>query len=146
MLGGELGYGEEISLLGEGGKLLYDIDFDDLLDRSVKEIGLVEGRTLTVVDEESERVNVEFIITENTEFQVPKVGNIPKKPTPKEVENGEKADNGVAKNGVEKGVDRGKKRAREDDFDDGEFRKRARVGEEGDVILIDEDDDTVMID
>jgi ubiquitin-like 1-activating enzyme E1 B len=145
MLGGDLGYGEEISLLGEGGKLLYDIDFDDLLDRFVKEIGLVEGRTLTVVDEESERVNVEFIITEDTEFHVPRVGTIPRKPTPKEAKNGDNEENGVAKNGVEKGMDGGRKRAREDD-DDGEFRKRARVAEEGDVILIDEDEDTVMID
>ena len=52
------------SLLAEGGKLLYDIDFDDLLNRYVKDIGLIEGRTLTVVDEEDDRVNVEFIISE----------------------------------------------------------------------------------
>jgi hypothetical protein len=135
--GGDLGYGEKNSLLGEGGKLLYDIDFHDLLDQSVKEIGLVEGRTLTVVDEESERVNVEFIIMEYTEFHVPRVGNIPKQPTPKEAENGDDEENGVAKNRVEKGMDGGRKRAREDDVDDEEFRKRARVAEDGDAILID---------
>ena len=89
MLGRNLGYGKEISILGEGGKLLYDIGFDDLLDRCLKEIGLVEGRTLTV-DEELERVNLEFIITEHTDFQVPTVGTIPKKLTPKDMENGEK--------------------------------------------------------
>lgn len=126
-------YGEEISLLAEGGKLLYDVDFDDLLDRPVNEIGLYDGRTLTVVDEEMDRVNVEFIVSEGNEFIVPTVPPIPKKPV-------------TAQNGVENGEGAsGKKRAREEDHDDSEFRKRARVAE-GDLILIDEDDDMIMID
>jgi hypothetical protein len=141
MLHDDLDYGEEISLLGEGGKLLYDIDFEDLLGRSLKDVGLIEGRTLTVVDEETDRVNLEFLITESEGFVTPIVGTIPKKPPVAKQEV-----NGV-ENGIENGV--GKKRAREDD-DDIEFRKKARVGVEGegpnDIILIDEDDDTVMID
>jgi hypothetical protein len=148
MLRDELGYGEEISLLGDGGKLLYDIDFDDLLSRCVQDVGLTEGRTLTVVDEEFDRVNVEFIISEGDEFIIPKdLGTIPKKPVEETSEmNG--VENGLEKhadNGVENNV--GKKRVREDD-DDVAFRKKARVAVEGDrdVILIDEDDDTVMID
>jgi hypothetical protein len=143
MLRDELGYGEEISLLGDGGKLLYDIDFDDLLSRCVQDVGLTEGRTLTVVDEEFDRVNVEFIISEGEEFIIPKdLGTIPRKPVEEKTEM-----NGVEKradNGVENNV--GKKRVREDD-DDVVFRKKARVAVEGnrDVIFIDEDDDTVMI-
>ena len=142
MLSDELGYGEEISLLAEGGKLLYDIDFDDLLSRYVKDIGLVEGRTLTVVDEEDDRVNVEFIISEGETFIPPEMGTIPKKP-PVEHEETNRVENGVTENGVA-----GKKRLREDEDDDLEFRKKARVAVEGtrDIILIDEDDDTVMID
>jgi ubiquitin-like 1-activating enzyme E1 B len=136
MLRDEVGYGEEISLLAEGGKLLYDIDFEDLLDRPVCEIGLVAGRTLTIVDEELNRVNLEFIISAHTEFIVPDISDIPTKPPAIKPENGE----------MENGISKGKKRAREDDDQDDDFRKRARVAEEGDIILIDEDDDTVMID
>lgn len=133
----ELGYGEEISLLGEGGKLLYDVDFDDLLSREFKDIGLVDGRTITVMDDETERVNVEFFISEEAgELKMPALGKIPKKPrSPMEV------------NGIENGV-AGKKRTREED-NDMDVRKKARVREEGgvqDIIVIDEDEDTVMID
>jgi ubiquitin-like 1-activating enzyme E1 B len=135
MLHGTLKYGEEISLLVEGGKLIYDVDFDDLLDRPVGEIGLYDGRTLTVVDEETDRVNVEFIISEGKEFIFPAVPPIPTKPANAQL------------NGVENGEEAsGKKRAREEDHDDSEFRKRARVAEEKDLILIDEDDDMIMID
>ena len=133
----DLDYGEEISLLGEGGKLLFDIDFDDLLDRRVTEIGLTEGHTLTIVDEETDRVNLEFIISDGDTFKMGDVGPIPKKPPPmKEV------------NGVENGVANKGKRAREEDEDDGVFRKKPRVDKESsgeDVIVID-DDDTILID
>ena len=148
MLRDELGYGGEISLLGEGGKLLYDIDFEDQLGKMVGDIGLVEGRTLTVVDEEFDRVNVEFTITEGEEFVIPRnIGTIPKKPVVEKMEaNG--VENGI-ENGVENGV-LGKRRARENDDDDFEFRKKARVVVAGEndrnIIVIDEDDDTVMID
>jgi ubiquitin-like 1-activating enzyme E1 B len=142
MLRGEFGYGEEISLQAEGGKLLYDIDFDDLLDRPLKDLGLHEGRTLIVVDEDTDRVNVEFLISEGEELVIPVLGDIPSKPTEvKAKENG--VENGVDENGT------GKKRQREDD-EDIEFRKKARVAVEGDaandVIIIDEDEDMVMID
>jgi ubiquitin-like 1-activating enzyme E1 B len=143
MLHDDLGYGEEISLLGEGGRLLYDVDFDDLLEKGMGDVGLVEGRTLTIVDEESERVNLEFIISEHTEFIVPVVPTIPTKPPQaKEI-----VENGVEMDGIENGNgEGGKKRVREDDDDNGGFRKKARVAEEGDVIVIDEDDDMIMID
>jgi ubiquitin-like 1-activating enzyme E1 B len=143
MLRDELGYGEEISVLGDGGKLLYDIDFDDLLERTLKDLGIGEGRTLTIVDEESERVNVELIISEGDSFLTPNVGDIPIKPP--EAKQEDKEPNGVA---LENGT--GKKRSREDEDDDLDFRKKARVGVEGqgpnDIIIIDEDDDAVLID
>lgn len=142
MLRDKFGYGEEISLQGEGGKLLYDIDFEDLLDRPLKDLGLYEGRTLIVVDEDTDRVNVEFLISEGEELIIPEVGEIPSKP----------AEVNAKQNGMENGVENGivgKKRVREDE-EDMEFRKRARVAVEGesvnDVIIIDEDEDTVMID
>lgn len=142
----KFGYGEEISLQAEGGKILYDIDFEDLLDRPLKDLGLHEGRTLIVVDEETDRVNVEFLISEGEELVMPTLGAIPSKPA-----EAQKKENGM-ENGVENGVENGlgKKRLREDDDEDMEFRKKARVAVEGeganDVIIIDEDEDTFMID
>ena len=139
-------YGEEISLQAEGGKLLYDIDFEDLLDRSLGDLGLFEGRTLIVVDEDTDRVNVEFLISEGDELIIPELGGeIPSKPA----ETKTKQQNGVEPHAVvENGT--GKKREREDDEGDMQFRKKARVAVEGDgmndVIIIDEDEDTVMID
>ena len=144
----DLGYGEEVSLVGEGGKLLYDIDFEDLLERKVGDVGLSEGRTLTVMDEEGDRVNVEFIITEGDTFTPPQLGRIPSKPPPQEKP--EEEEEVAVTNGVENGVGPGKKRPREEEEEmDMEFRKKARVGVEGsssqDIIVID-DDDTIMID
>ena len=145
MFTGTFHYPEELSMLGEGGKLLYDIDFTDLRERKLKDIGLFEGRTLTVVDEEEDRVNVELLISEGNirRLEAPDLPEIPKKPVEAKHE-ASGVENGM-ENGVENGT--GKKRLREDD-DDMEFRKKARVAVEGDkdgVILIDEDDDTVMI-
>lgn len=138
----EYAYGEEISLLAEGGKLLYDIDFEDLLDRPLKDVGLFEGRTLTVVDEETNRVNVEFLISEAAELETPTLGEIPTKPATKEINGTE----GPVENGVEV---TGKKRPREDE-DDLDFRKKARVAEESqktvDNVIVIDDDDAVMID
>ena len=100
---------------------------------------------MIVVDEETNRVNLEFLISEGPELIVPEVGGIPLKPVEKQAKpNG--VENGIG-NGLENGI--GKKRAREDD-ENLEFRKKARVAVEGessnDVIIIDEDEDTVMID
>ena len=148
MLRNKFGYGEEISLQAEGGKLLYDIDFEDLLDRPLKDLGLFEGRTLIIVDEDTtDRVNVEFLITEGSEFIIPDIIDIPSKPAEvKAKQNG--VENGVEEHGAVNGM-AGKKRVREDE-EDMEFRKRARVAVEGeggnDVIVIDEEEDTVMID
>jgi len=146
-LRGTLLYGEEISLLGEGGKLLYDIDFEDLLPRPCQEIGLVQGRTLTVVDEDedSNRVNLEFLISEGPKFRFPSVEEIPRKPPPRKEEGRDVVENGVD---MENGVLR--KRAREDDGE-AVFRKKARVAVENDgeheiFIIEDEDDDTIMLD
>lgn len=122
--------------------MLYDIDFEDLLPSLVKDIGLTEGRTLTVVDEEMDRVNVELIISEGEGFIMPGIGAIPKKPPQLKEE----------PNGIENGVENGttKKRARGEEEEDTELRKRAKTATESngqqDIILIDEDDDTVMID
>lgn len=138
-LRGRLGYGEEFSLLGEGGRLLYDVDFEDLLGRSCVEVGVVEGRTVTVVDEDDEtnRVNLELLVSEGLEYEFPSVPDIPQRPPKKEELKKEVVENGVLG-----------KRGRDGD-DDLEFRKRARVAVENDgehEIIVIEDDDIIMLD
>jgi hypothetical protein len=129
----DLGYGEEVSLVGEGGKLLYNVDFEDLLERKVGEVGLSEGRTLIVMDEEGDHVDVEFIINEGDTFTHPQLGRIPSKSPPQEKPEEEEEEETVAvTNGVENGVGQGKKRPREEEEEmEMEFRKKARVGVEG---------------
>lgn len=64
-----LGYGEEISVLTTN--LLYDPDFDDNLDTSLKELGFGEETFVTIVDEDAEadeagpRVNLIIAVTNN---------------------------------------------------------------------------------
>jgi ubiquitin-like 1-activating enzyme E1 B len=136
-----LGYGEEFSLLGEGGRLLYDVDFDDLLHRWCVEVGVVEGRTLTVVDEDDEtnRVNLEFLVSEGIDYQFPAVQDIPQRPPKKKEPKKEVVENGGVLG----------KRGRDDDGDV-EFRKRARVAVENDgeheIFIIEDDDDIIMLD
>src|SRR5271154_4833587 len=101
----DLGYGEEVSLVGEGGKLLYDVDFEDLLEQKVGEVGLLEGRTLIVVDEEGDRVNVEFIINEGDTFTHPELGRIPSKPPPQEKPEEEEEEEAGEKVSVTNGVE-----------------------------------------
>jgi hypothetical protein len=129
--------------LAEGGKLLYDIDFEDLLPRPTLDLDLVQGRTLTVVDEDEDtnRVNLELLISEGRKFSFPTtVGLIPRKPpAAKAVENG--VENGVLG-----------KRVREDEGEgEGESRKKVRVAVEKDgdheiFVIEDDDEDIVMID
>jgi len=57
-----LGYGEEITVLTS--QLLYDCEFDDNVDRTLKELGFCEETFVTVVDDEDEpRTNLEVLVT-----------------------------------------------------------------------------------
>lgn len=57
-----LGYGEEISVLTS--QLLYDCDFDDNVDTTLKELGFSEETFVTVIDDEDEpRINLEVVVT-----------------------------------------------------------------------------------
>jgi ubiquitin-like 1-activating enzyme E1 B len=60
-----LGYGEDISVLSS--KLLYDVDFDDDLDKPLKELGFGDETLITIRDEEGDevgqRINLVIIVT-----------------------------------------------------------------------------------
>ncbi|KAG5519230.1 hypothetical protein PMAC_002318 [Pneumocystis sp. 'macacae'] len=45
-----LGYGKEVSIISD--RLLYDIEFEDNLDKLLKDIGIQNGTFLTIIDEE----------------------------------------------------------------------------------------------
>lgn len=98
-------------------------------------------------DEDTNRVSLELLISEGPQYAFPLLEEIPRKPPPikSEKENGEDKvmENGVVGNGVLG------KRVREKDHGIG-FRKKARVAVENDadheVLIIEDDEDTIMID
>ncbi|KAG4302294.1 hypothetical protein PCK1_001566 [Pneumocystis canis] len=64
-----LGYGNEISIISD--RLLYDIEFEDNLDKLLKDIGIQNGTFLTIIDEEDSikepnRKNIILVIEEKT--------------------------------------------------------------------------------
>ncbi|EMR11277.1 hypothetical protein PNEG_00306 [Pneumocystis murina B123] len=63
-----LGYGEEISIISD--RLLYDIEFEDNLDKLLKDIGVQNGTFLTIIDENDNeklnRKNLILVIKEKT--------------------------------------------------------------------------------
>ncbi|KTW27147.1 E1 ubiquitin-activating protein UBA2 [Pneumocystis jirovecii RU7] len=64
-----LGYGKEISIISD--RLLYDIEFEDNLDKLLKDIGVQNGTFLTIIDEEDNeeepnRKNLILVIEEKT--------------------------------------------------------------------------------
>ncbi|KAK9455206.1 hypothetical protein V1511DRAFT_469514 [Dipodascopsis uninucleata] len=65
----KLGYSAEISIVTS--KLLYDIEFDDNLNRTLKGLGVGEGSFISVIDEDDSgdltpRVNLEFLVYEKS--------------------------------------------------------------------------------
>lgn len=61
----KLGYGNELSISNDAG-LLYDLDYDDNLEKKFIDLGVKSGSFLTVMDEdeESPHVNVSLAIAE----------------------------------------------------------------------------------
>ncbi|KAJ5783126.1 Molybdenum cofactor biosynthesis MoeB [Penicillium paradoxum] len=67
VLQGQLGYGEEISLIVDS-KLIYDLDFTDNLTRKLSDYGINSNGFITVNDENDTdtRVNLDLLITERS--------------------------------------------------------------------------------
>jgi ubiquitin-like 1-activating enzyme E1 B len=63
----ELGYTEEMSVLADEG-VIYDPDLEDNLPKKLSELGIKNGSSLTVLDEDDiendPRVNLEFWVVE----------------------------------------------------------------------------------
>ncbi|CAZ79804.1 unnamed protein product [Tuber melanosporum] len=83
-----LRYGGEITVMTS--QLLYDCDFDDNIDRTLKGLGFSEETFVTVVDDEDDpRINLEVLVTntqlpeDSTPITIPAYFEIPKKSSAK---------------------------------------------------------------
>lgn len=76
------GYSDEIAI-SVGSKLIYDIDFDDNKDKTLRELNVVYGDHLNITDESDAKNTVEFYVevNDNGEVQLPDL-EIPAKPKP----------------------------------------------------------------
>lgn len=116
---------EEVSIL-DGSKLIYDIDFEDMANKPLKDVGLKSGTILRVAND-NEHEAVDLIIEENedaSDKSVKLLTPIPK-PQPKST----------------------LKRKMEDSDQDELASKKAKVSHTvvDNVILLDEDDDEVVL-
>lgn len=78
VLKGKLGY-DEVGLVTD--KLIYDPDFEDNIQRSLKDLNLLDN-FVTVVDDDDRRVNLELYVAEGDEITVESI-DIPLRPSVK---------------------------------------------------------------
>ncbi|KAK9238003.1 hypothetical protein V1525DRAFT_432170 [Lipomyces kononenkoae] len=157
VLRGKLGYSEEVSVVTD--KLLYDVEFDDNVDKTFKKLDIGDGTFITIIDEDepqgsTPRVNLEFLVyarepTDDAQatYKLTHIPEIPRKPVRKQVgEVGGLSGDGELPAGEGKGG--GKKRKAEDDelvevsATDAKKSKVETVDE--DVIVL-EDDEAIEI-
>lgn len=70
---------EDISLMLGKFKLIYDFDFEDNLNSSLKDVGFKSGETLLVQDEDDKLENLELYIYAGKSYALPQVQLRPKK-------------------------------------------------------------------
>ncbi|KAK9332425.1 hypothetical protein V1520DRAFT_334852 [Lipomyces starkeyi] len=161
ILRGELGYSDELSIVTN--KLLYDLEFDDNVYKTFKELDVGDGTFVTIIDEEepegsTPRVNLEFLVyaKESTDdmdssYKLTYIPEIPRRPMPKRIELAK--EEGVVEAvpfGIGNGsVLAGQKRKAEDDelveVSSMDAKKsKVQTGDE-DVIVLD-DDEAIEID
>ncbi|KAK9458752.1 uncharacterized protein V1516DRAFT_714224 [Lipomyces oligophaga] len=127
-----LGYSEEISIVTS--KLLYDIEFDDNLDKPMRELGVVDGTFITIIDEEESddgvRINLELLVDASSldDWNLSLNAEIPRKTLPP--------------GGVENEMNIGTKRKADDNSEPA--TKKFKTGSSDLIIL--EDDGTIDID
>ncbi|ODV61979.1 E1 ubiquitin-activating protein UBA2 ASCRUDRAFT_33371 [Ascoidea rubescens DSM 1968] len=77
----------EISIVIGKNRLIYDIEFDDNLDRSLKSLGFKENQILTIKDDDDIKTEIELYILEDktlsNDIYIPKIDNVPEKPKKK---------------------------------------------------------------
>ncbi|RLV88515.1 Ubiquitin-activating enzyme [Meyerozyma sp. JA9] len=84
---------EDIALILGKAKLIYDVDFDDNVDRSVVEVsGFESGELLQVQDDNDELENLEFYVSVGERNELPEVVLRRKKSDKENGENGEEED------------------------------------------------------
>jgi ubiquitin-like 1-activating enzyme E1 B len=174
VLKAKLGYGDEISILSEKG-LIYDPDLDDNLEKKFEELDIKAGSFLTIKDEMDEdetpridlQLSIEISSTEGDDAPVVslvlkegetlEIARKPKKPADAPITNGEAdavGENGTAVASV---LIKRKRDANEAELEaDGTVTKKAKPdvtdlkgkgrAVEPEVMVIEEDDGTIMID
>ncbi|KAI4924535.1 hypothetical protein J4E85_007651 [Alternaria conjuncta] len=158
----KLGYGEEFSVKRDS-DILYDMDEDIHLDKTFKELNLMNDTFLTVSDDSEEDAKVDLVLciihTEFTEnanpLRLPDEIKIPIKPkAPAPETNGHATVNGAATNGVTNGSTNGaaKRTASQAGLEDDLVRKKGKVMEEsqkkddGHITIEDDKDGAIVID
>ncbi|ODQ68425.1 hypothetical protein NADFUDRAFT_68648 [Nadsonia fulvescens var. elongata DSM 6958] len=153
-------YTDEICLISDG-KLVYDIDFDDNLDRPVKDLGIADGTFLTVIDEAEDGdgksfINLELYIKHNPAIGSPdsglissiKFSHIPI--IPKRNSDNLNDDVIIAVNGDERNiVGSSKRKAPESTPELVESSKKLKLSEKEDkdgAIILDDDDEIISFD
>lgn len=157
----ELGYGEDISILTN--QLVYDVDFEDNLHTSLKQLGFEQETFITVVDEEDceevgprfnlqmvvthdESLGNDFILTSN-KLDIPRKPRVIRRPPPVE----DLSDfYGPAKHSIGNISDSEspvKKRKMQEEFkivEDRPNKKRAVISEVNHLSLLDNNDDDFL--
>ncbi|KAF8244541.1 ubiquitin-activating enzyme [Wilcoxina mikolae CBS 423.85] len=150
-----LGYGEDISVLAS--RLFYDVDFEDDLDKPLKELGFGDETLITIRDEEEDevgqRINLVIVVTNNEDLQgdlitVPDRLEIPRKPKTEIEESNGCGDMHILEDAINNGVT-AKKRKLGQEFtiiEDRPNKKRAIDCEDEKDFVILGDDGTITID
>ncbi|OBA21590.1 hypothetical protein METBIDRAFT_42025 [Metschnikowia bicuspidata var. bicuspidata NRRL YB-4993] len=71
----QYGYSDDVSVIVGKNKLVYDIDFDDNLARSLRDLGVRTSETLLIQDDADEYENLELLVCtgENQQVELPKI-------------------------------------------------------------------------
>lgn len=146
-----LAYTDEMSILTKD--LIYDPDFEDNVDKTLKDLSIVDGTFVTVIDDDEDdegrsRNNLSIIIKhydstseEDQHFKTPSSIEIPKR-KPKAVVQ----DSIVAVAPESNGTSEKQKRPREDDESEESTMKKRKTGISAEILEIHEDDDAIVID
>ena len=146
ILRGQWGYGEEISVSSEAG-VLYDVEAEDNLEKTFKDLGVEAGQFLTIVDDafENPRVNLVLALSakdqadESPPIIVAEKVDIPLRP-PTSTSATANGTNGVT---AEMVTGKRKREADEAGLEEEQTKKRGKVVEETATVP---DDSVVLVD
>lgn len=156
----QLGYGEEFSVNSEAG-ILYDPEEDTNLNKTFKELGLVDDSFITVIDEEDEDTKVNLVLSisakelkkDTKPIHLPEKLKIPPKPkpaAPTEAGGFVHATMHPTSNGVTNGLQNGdrKRTADQAGLEDELVRKKGKVAakpDDDDVVIVDDPTDGAIV-